>query len=53
METCELYSLAAKHGVEALTLMTVSDSLVTGEACTPEERQTTFQDMMKIALEII
>lgn len=53
METCELYSLAAKHGVEALTLMTVSDSLVTGEACTPEERQTTFKDMMKIALEII
>jgi len=53
METCELYSLAAKHGVEALTLMTVSDSLVTGERCTTEERQTTFNDMIKVALEII
>lgn len=53
METCELYSLAAKHGVDALTLMTVSDSLVTGERCTTEERQTSFNDMIKIALEII
>ncbi len=53
METCELYSLAAKHGVEALTLMTVSDSLVTGERCTTQERQTSFNDMIKIALEII
>jgi purine-nucleoside phosphorylase len=53
METCELYSLAAKYGVEALTLMTVSDSLITGERCTIEERQTSFSDMVKIALEII
>jgi len=34
-------------------LMTVSDSLVTGERCTTEERQTTFNDMIKVALEII
>lgn len=53
METCELYSLAAKFGVQALTLMTVSDSLVTGEHCTAEERQLSFGDMIKIALEII
>ncbi len=53
METCELYSLAAKFGVDALTLMTVSDSLITGERCTIEERQTSFGDMVKIALEII
>jgi len=53
METCELYSLAAKYGVDALTLMTVSDSLVSGERCTTEERRTSFNDMIKIALEII
>jgi len=53
METCELYSLAARHGADALTLMTVSDSLVTGEHCTAEERQTSFSDMIRIALEII
>jgi len=33
--------------------MTVSDSLVTGEHCTAEERQTSFSDMIRIALEII
>jgi len=53
METCELYSLAAGHGVDALTLMTVSDNLVTGEKCTTEERQTSFGDMIRIALEVI
>jgi len=53
METCELYSLAARHGVDALTLMTVSDNLITGEKCTIEERQTSFGDMVRIALEII
>jgi purine-nucleoside phosphorylase len=53
METCELYTLAAKHKADALTIMTVSDSLLSGEKCTTEERQTTFNDMIKIALEII
>ncbi|MEE1086589.1 MAG: purine-nucleoside phosphorylase [Schaedlerella sp.] len=53
METCELYTLAAKHGAAALTMLTVSDDLVTGEKCTTEERQLTFNDMIKIALEII
>ncbi len=53
METCELYTLAAKHGVDALTIMTVSDSILTGDKCTTEERQTTFKDMIKVALEII
>ena len=53
METCELYTLAAKHGVEALTMLTVSDHLITGEKCSAEERQTTFVDMIKVALEII
>lgn len=53
METCELYTLAAKHQVNALTMLTVSDDLVTGECCTAEERQSTFQDMIRIALEIV
>jgi purine-nucleoside phosphorylase len=51
METTALYTLAAKHGANALSILTVSDHLITGEATTPEERQTTFQSMMEIALE--
>ncbi len=50
METAGLYTLAAKHGVNALTIVTVSDSLVTGEATSAAERQTTFTQMMEIAL---
>ncbi|NOR88180.1 MAG: purine-nucleoside phosphorylase [Bacteroidales bacterium] len=52
MESAALYTLAAKYGRKALTLLTVSDSLVTGEKCSAEERQLSFTDMMKIALEI-
>lgn len=51
MEAAALYTLAAKFGRRALALFTVSDHLVTGERCTAEERQTTFEDMIKIALE--
>lgn len=51
METVGLYTLAAKYGIQALTILTVSDSLVTGEATTAADRQTTFTQMMKIALE--
>lgn len=50
METAGLYTLAAQHGVNALTILTVSDCLVTKTATTPEERQSTFTQMMKIAL---
>lgn len=53
METCELYTLAAKHKIESLTLMTVSDSILTGEGTSSEERQTAFNAMVEIALEII
>lgn len=52
METSGLYTLAAKHKVQALSLLTISDSLVTGEKTTSEERQKTFRDMVEIALEI-
>ena len=51
MECAELYTLAAKYGREALGIMTVSDSLITHEETTSEERQTTFTRMMEVALE--
>jgi purine-nucleoside phosphorylase len=51
METAELYTLAAKYGREALSILTISDSLITHELTTAEERQTTFTRMMEVALE--
>ena len=51
MEAAALYTLAAEAHVQALALFTVSDHLLTGEACSAEERQTSFNDMIKIALE--
>jgi purine-nucleoside phosphorylase len=52
MESAELYTLAAKFGREALTILTVSDSLVTGELTTALERERTFAEMAELALEI-
>ncbi|WP_409288762.1 purine-nucleoside phosphorylase [Peribacillus sp. SCS-37] len=51
METAALYTLAAKYGRKALSVLTVSDHIITGEETTAEERQTTFNDMIEIALE--
>jgi purine-nucleoside phosphorylase len=51
METAELYTLAAKYGREALTILTISDSLITHKSTGAEERQTTFTRMMEVALE--
>ena len=51
MEAAELYTLAAEFKRNALAILTVSDHIITGEATTAEERQTTFKDMMKLALE--
>ncbi|GAA4275430.1 purine-nucleoside phosphorylase [Aquimarina mytili] len=53
METAGLYTIAAKFNVEALTILTISDSLVTGERTLPEERETTFSKMIKLALGIL
>ncbi len=50
MECAALYMTAARTGKRALAVCTVSDSLVTGEALSPEERQTSFTEMMEIAL---
>ncbi len=52
METNGLYTLAAKFKVSALSILTVSDSLATGEASTAEQRERNFPLMAEIALEI-
>ena len=51
MEAAELYILAARHGVRALGIMTVSDHLITHESLPPEDREHSFGDMVEIALE--
>ncbi|KGR89585.1 purine nucleoside phosphorylase DeoD-type [Ureibacillus massiliensis 4400831 = CIP 108448 = CCUG 49529] len=51
MESAALYTLAAKFGRQALSVLTVSDHILTGEATTSEERQSTFNDMIVVALE--
>ncbi|WP_420573169.1 purine-nucleoside phosphorylase [Kordia sp.] len=53
METAALYTLAARFNVKALSLLTISDSLVTHETTTSEERAETFKEMIEIALTII
>lgn len=52
MEAAGLYTVAASHNVNALAILTISDSLVTGERTTSEERETTFKQMIEIALEL-
>jgi len=53
METAALYTLTAKFKVNALSILTVSDSLVTKEETTSEERQKTFNQMVEIALGLV
>jgi purine-nucleoside phosphorylase len=50
METAELYTLAARHGVRALAVLTISDHLLTHEALPPEDRERSFGEMVEIAL---
>ncbi len=52
MEAAGLYTVAASHNVNALAILTISDSLVTGERTTSEERESTFNNMIEIALEL-
>lgn len=52
MEAAGLYTVAAKHNVNALAILTISDSLVSGERTTSKERETTFKSMIEIALEL-
>lgn len=51
METSALYTLAAKFGRQALSILTVSDHILTGEVTSAEERQLTFNDMIEVALD--
>lgn len=51
MEAAELYILAARHKCRALTVLTVSDHLLTGEALPSDQRESSFGDMVEIALE--
>lgn len=51
MEAAELYTLALRHNVRALAVLTVSDHLGTGEALPAEARERSFGDMVEIALE--
>ena len=53
METNQLYTLAAMHGIEALTILTVSDSLVDGSELSSDDRERSFGDMIEIALGIV
>ena len=53
MEAAALYMNAARSGNEALCICTISDSLVHGTACSAEQRQTSFTNMMEIAFDII
>ena len=51
MEAAGLYGLAAAEGARALTICTVSDHITKGEHLSPEERQSSFDAMMKVAME--
>jgi len=51
MEAAGLYGVAAEYGKKALTVLTVSDHIKTGEQTTSDERETTFKDMMILTLE--
>jgi purine-nucleoside phosphorylase len=50
METAGLYTLAARYGIRALTILTISDSLVRGERSSTADREKSFADMAKLAL---
>lgn len=52
METYALYCLAAQYHKEALTILTISDSFITSEETTSEQRRTGFTNMMKVALSL-
>ncbi|MDF1698431.1 MAG: purine-nucleoside phosphorylase [Saprospiraceae bacterium] len=53
METSGLYTIAAKYNVDALTILTISDSLVTKERINSSDRESSFETMIELALGII
>ncbi|WP_413872276.1 purine-nucleoside phosphorylase [Albidovulum sp.] len=50
MEAAELYTVAARHGVQALAILTISDHLLTHEALPAVDRERSFGEMVEIAL---
>ncbi len=50
METAAIYTIAAKYRAHALSILTISDSLVTGDSLSPGEREVSFSDMIELAL---
>ena len=53
MEAAALYTIASKFGIKALSLLTISDSMVDGSSSSSEDRENTFTDMMEIALNTV
>lgn len=53
MEVAGLYTIAAKFGVQALAILTISDSLVTREGLTADERESSFKSMVDLALAVV
>ena len=53
METSALYAIAARFRKKALSVLVVSDQLITGERCTSEERESEFTHMMEVALSLV
>jgi len=52
MESQILFTLAKRFNVKALSILTVSDNIITGDSTSSKEREQSFNDMMKIALEL-
>ncbi len=53
MEAAGLYTIAAKFKVKALAILTISDSLITGDSTTADEREGSFSKMIEIALNTV
>jgi purine-nucleoside phosphorylase len=53
MEAAGIYPIAAEHDVEALAICTVSDDIPSGSALSVDDRQTTFDEMILVALETV
>ena len=53
LEAAGIFAIAAENNVEALAVCTVSDDIVTGDALSVDERATTFDEMILVALETV
>lgn len=53
MESSALYTICAAHNIQALSILTVSDSLADGSSTSSDERQKTFSEMVRMALAVL